>query len=318
MLILIDKYIPFLQGVFDSFAEVRMLEPEQFTPVAVRDADALVIRTRTRCDASLLDNSRVQFIATATIGTDHIDLSYCQSRGIKVISCPGCNAQAVCNYVEEAIMEYYRSRSDEFGNQFSNFTYRISIGIVGAGHVGKKVIRMARDHGFHIVVNDPPQNLVGDVRECDIITFHTPLTRTGEYPTYHLCDAKFLSRCKPKALIINAARGGVVDEQALLDSSHPFVIDTWEGEPQLNTDVLSRAFLASFHIAGYSVNGKYNASRMCTNALCEHFGLPKIKLDKNALPASGDTSPGWLKRISEQLKANPAAFEQLRKLYPLR
>ena len=125
MRILIDTYIPFMQGVLDGFAEVCMLEPEQFTPEAVRDADALIIRTRTRCDAALLDGSKVQFIATATIGTDHIDLAYCQSRNIRVVSCPGCNAQAVCNYIEEAI-----------NSQLSTINCQLSIGIVGVGHVG--------------------------------------------------------------------------------------------------------------------------------------------------------------------------------------
>ena len=310
MRILIDKYIPFLQGVLDRFADVCFLEPEQFTPAAVRDADALIIRTRTRCDDRLLDGSRVRFIATATIGTDHIDLDYCRQQGINVVSCPGCNAQAVCDYVEEAVLDVLDLRT-------RHYTAHLSFGIVGAGHVGKRVIRMAGDHGFHVVVNDPPQNLNGNIFECDIISFHTPLTRDGHYPTYHLCNEAFLARCKPNALIINAARGGVVDEQALLRSTQPFVIDTWEGEPDINPEVLNRAMRASFHIAGYSVAGKRNASRMCLKALCEQFSFPKCKLNTTPLP-QGDSEPGWLKRITDSLKANPTHFEQLRKAYVLR
>ena len=306
MRILIDKYIPFLQGVLDNFAEVCMLEPEQFTPETVHDADALIIRTRTRCNAALLDDSQVRFIATATIGTDHIDLDYCRSRNIRVVSCPGCNAQAVCDYIAEAL-----------NNQLSIVNRQSSIGIVGVGHVGSLVAKMAERRGMQVILNDPPRGLTGDVTACDIITFHTPLTTDGAYPTYHMCDASFLSRCKPDALITNAARGGVVDEQALLNSGQPFVIDTWENEPHINPEVLCRALLASMHIAGYSVQGKRNASRMCLDALCQHFTLPVLALNDDQLP-QGDNRPGWLKRISDQLKTNPEAFEQLRKSYRLR
>lgn len=305
MRILIDKYIPFLQGVLDRFAEVCYLEPDEFTPATVHDADALLIRTRTRCTAALLNGSNVQFIATATIGTDHIDLDYCKKHNIHVVSCPGCNAKAVCDYVMEAIQE-------------TNYSLPVSIGIVGAGHVGGKLARMAMSSGYRVVINDPPLGLNGDVTTCDIITYHTPLTFDGAYPTYHLCNAKFLSRCKPDALIINAARGGVVDEQALLDSGHPFVIDTWENEPNINLEVLNRAMLASMHIAGYSNVGKLNASRNCVRQLCLHFNLPKRRIRRSLLPPAGDSEPGWLKRISDQLKANPEAFETLRKNYKLR
>ena len=303
MRILIDKYIPFLQGVLDNLAQVCYIEPEQFTPEAVRDADALIVRTRTQCNRLLLDGSRVQFIATATIGTDHIDLDYCRMRNIRVVSCPGCNAQAVCDYVEEALNEVAARQ--------------LSIGIVGVGHVGSLVAKMAERRGMRVVLNDPPRGMKGDVTGCDVITFHTPLTRNGTYPTYHLCDGNFLSRCQPDALIINAARGGVVDEKALLDSTQRFVIDTWEGEPNISSKVLDRALLASFHIAGYSVQGKRNASQTCMDALSQHFNLPKLNISSECITA-GDSRKGWLKRVSDQLKANPAAFEQLRKQYALR
>ena len=303
MRILIDKYIPFLQGVLDNLAQVCYIEPEQFTPEAVRDADALIIRTRTQCNRLLLDGSRVQFIATATIGTDHIDLDYCRTRNIRVVSCPGCNAHAVCDYVEETLNEVAARQ--------------LSIGIVGVGHVGSLVAKMAERRGMRVVLNDPPRGMTGDVTGCDVITFHTPLTRNGTYPTYHLCDGNFLSRCQPDALIINAARGGVVDEQALLDSTQRFVIDTWEGEPNISSKVLDRALLASFHIAGYSVQGKRNASQTCMDALSQHFNLPKLNISSECINA-GDSRKGWLKRVSDQLKANPTAFEQLRKQYALR
>lgn len=142
------------------------------------------------------------------------------------------------------------------------------------------------------------------------------------YPTYHLCDAAFLAQCKPGALIINAARGGVVDEEALLQSGHPFILDTWESEPEIRADVLEKALLASMHIAGYSVQGKRNASQMCLDAVAEQFGLPKIDISQYPYTASGtkkgDSEHGWLLRISHKLKNHPTDFESLRKAYPLR
>lgn len=317
--IVIDRYIPFLEGVFDTFAEVVRLAPEAITAAAVRDADILIVRTRTRCDAALLDGSHVRFIATATIGYDHIDTDYCIRHGIGWTACPGCNAQAVCDYVEEAL----RWCGDAMKAKFR------TIGIVGVGHVGRLVAAMAERNGLQVVCHDPLRYDAGfvhsaleEIAQCDVITFHTPLTRQGEseYPTYHLCDADFLSRCKPGALIINAARGGVVDEAALLQSGHPCVIDCWEGEPKISTDLLlsSNTLLASYHIAGYSAQGKWNASRMCAQAVYQWAGITASpSIPPLGLP-QGDSGEGWLQRVSDQLKTNPADFEMLRKNYSLR
>ena len=308
MKIVIDKYIPCLEEVLrEEGYEVIALEPNAITPAAVAEADALFVRTRTQVNKELLNGSTVTFVATATIGTDHIDFDYCQQHGIKVASAPSCNAQAVCDYIEEALREVGGT----------------SIGIVGYGHVGKKVAAMAKKRGLEVVINDPPLELIGDVRQCDIITFHTPLTKNGPYPTYHLCDTDFLKRCQPNAIIINAARGGIVDEQALLQSGHPFVIDCWEGEPRINPEVAQsdRALLVSMHIAGYSLEGKINASQQCLDAFCQHFSLPALIIDKKVVSLqsqTGDSAPGWLRRVSEQLQAQPQAFEELRKKYVLR
>lgn len=317
MRVLIDKYIPYLQGVLDEIAEVCMLEPEEFTPATVQTADALIIRTRTKCDAALLDGSKVRFIATATIGTDHIDEAYCRMRGIHVMSCPGCNAQAVCDYVEEVIDTLITADELSDGTVSAKPKVSKTIGIVGVGHVGSLVRKMAERHGLRVVLNDPPLGMNGDVSDCDIITFHTPLTRDGSYPTYHLCDAAFLARCRACSLIINAARGGIVDEQALLDSRHPFVIDTWENEPHIHPTVLQAARLASCHIAGYSIEGKRNASQMCLDGITAFFGMPKLRLNDDRLP-QGDNEPGWLNRLSDTLKAHPNDYEQIRKNYKLR
>ena len=316
MLIIIDKGIPFLDGVFGSDIEVLHLAPEDITADVVREADALFVRTRTRIDKELLAGSKVRFVATATIGFDHIDQDYCREAGIHWVSCPGCNAQAVCDYVEEAISSIKSGES------------ALTIGIVGYGHVGKLVAQMAERNGYRVLLSDPPLGIGLSLQElappCDVLTFHTPLTREGEHATYHLCNADILPLCKHNTLIINAARGGVVDEQALMDNLKgengkvQAVIDCWENEPQLNHELLELVDLASFHIAGYSIQGKMNASEMCLRAFCEFFSLPILSINKKAVPLQGDSAPGWLKRISNQLKATPEHFEQLRKQYKLR
>ena len=316
MLIIIDKGIPFLDGVFGSDIEVLHLAPEDITADVVREADALFVRTRTRIDKELLAGSKVRFVATATIGFDHIDQDYCRETGIHWVSCPGCNAQAVCDYVEEAIFSIKSGES------------ALTIGIVGYGHVGKLVAQMAERNGYRVLLSDPPLGIGMSLKElapqCDVLTFHTPLTREGKHTTYHLCNADILPLCKHNTLIINAARGGVVDEQALMDNLKgengkvQAVIDCWENEPQLNHELLELVDLASFHIAGYSIQGKMNASEMCLRAFCEFFSLPILSINKKAVPLQGDSAPGWLKRISNQLKATPEHFEQLRKQYKLR
>ena len=313
MLIIIDKGIPFLDGVFGSDIEVLYLAPEDITADVVKEADALFVRTRTRIDERLLGDSKVRFLATATIGFDHIDQEFCHKAGIHWVSCPGCNAQAVCDYVEEAISSI---KSGESG---------LTIGVVGYGHVGKLVASMAEKRGYKVLLSDPPLGIGMSLEElaplCDVLTFHTPLTQEGKYPTYHLCNADIFRLCKPNTLIINAARGGVIDEQALLSTVNGqllTVIDCWEGEPHLNQELLKKVDLASFHIAGYSIQGKMNASEMCLKAFCEFFSLPILSINKKAVPLQGDSEPGWLKRISDQLKTMPEHFEQLRKQYKLR
>ena len=330
MKIIVDRYIPFVvEAVQRNWpqTEVLALEPEEIGSSSVRDADVLIIRTRTKVNEALLAGSSVRLVCTATIGYDHIDRSYCETHGVRWISCPGCNAQAVCDYIEEAIEE-------TMGNsQCTMHNSQLSIGVVGVGHVGSLVAQMAERKGFKVLLNDPPKGIGVSLdeiaRQCDIITFHVPLVeiknsklKIKNYPTYHLCDAAFLAQCKPGALIINAARGGVVDEEALLQSGHPFILDTWESEPEIRADVLEKALLASMHIAGYSVQGKRNASQMCLDAVAEQFGLPKIDISQYPYTASGtkkgDSEPGWLLRISHELKNHPTDFESLRKAYPLR
>ena len=319
MLVIIDKDIPFLDKVFPVDIDVLYLSPENITPDSVRDADALFVRTRTRINKELLEGSKVRFVVTATIGFDHVDQVYCREAGIEWVACPGCNASAVCDYVEEAI------------SIIKPNTTNLTVGVVGYGHVGKLVAQMAERNGYRVLLSDPPLGIGYALQEmvphCDVLTFHTPLTHEGIHPTYHLCNENILRLCKPGTLIINAARGGVIDEQALLSclsplASSPYrlftVIDCWEGEPNINHQLLRHVDLASFHIAGYSIQGKMNASEMCLQAFCEFFSLPILSINKKVVPLQGDSEPGWLKRISAQLKASPEHFEQLRKQYKLR
>ena len=282
MLVIIDKGIPFLEDVFPSDIEVLHLPPEEITSQTVRHADALFVRTRTRINKELLHGSNVRFVATATIGFDHIDQTYCHEAGVYWISCPGCNAQAVCDYVEETI------------SSIKPQTSSLTIGIVGYGHVGKLVAQMALNKGYRVLLSDPPLGIGSPLKEiaplCDVLTFHTPLTFHGEYATHHLCDADILRLCKPNALIINAARGGVIDEHALYNQLSTdncqlsTVIDCWENEPLINQQLLQRTNLASFHIAGYSIEGKMRASEMCLNAFCKFFSLPILSINKKFVP----------------------------------
>ncbi len=315
MQIIIDKGIPFLDDVFPDHYQVLYLPPEDITPAAVRQADALFVRTRTRINKELLEGSKVRFVATATIGFDHIDQTYCRENNIYWVSCPGCNAKAVCDYVEEAI------------NSIKQINSNLTVGVVGYGHVGKLVATMAQGYGCRVLLSDPPlgigKSLQEIVPECDIITFHTPLVHGGLHPTFHLCNSNILQQCKSNVLIINAARGGVIDEQALIsflenNSEAKAVIDCWEAEPQLNQQLLQIVNLASFHIAGYSIEGKMRASEMCLQAFCEFFSLSILSINKKVVPLHGDSEIGWLQRVSDQLKAQPEQFEQLRKQYKLR
>ena len=317
MKIVIDAHIPFIAEAVRTewpHVDIYPLKPEEIDANAVKEADVLIVRTRTKVNEALLKGSKVQLVCTATIGFDHIDTAYCEANSIRWMSCPGCNAQAVCDYIEEAL--------SEISNLQSPISNTPTIGVVGVGHVGSLVAQMAERKGMKVLLNDPPKHIGVSLdfiaQNSDIITFHVPLDNS----TYHLCNEAFLAKCKPGALIINAARGGVVDEQALLQSGHPYILDTWENEPDINADVLQKAELASMHIAGYSVEGKRNASQMCLDQIAKSFGLKPIDISKYPyLELSNkkeDSAPGWLSRVSESLKANPTAFEALRKSYPLR
>lgn len=327
--IIIERNIPFIKGVLDDLAQVEYLSAEEIDAEAMRNADALICRTRCHCNASLLDNSQCSFIATATIGTDHIDLDYCNQRGITVANAPGCNAPAVAQYV-------FASLAQVIDRPISDYT----IGIVGVGHVGSIVERWAHKLGMRVLVCDPPRaevectnnfvSLDEIARHCDIITFHTPLTPNGKYPTHHICDDNFINSLSHKPIIINCARGGIFDTQAVINALDAgkianVIVDCWEGEPQLNPTLLEKASIATPHIAGYSREGKIRATAMALEALARHFNLsiPPVGQDIPSGAANNVTLQSIIDSYNpitdtQALKATPHDFEALRNNYNYR
>lgn len=334
MKVIVDNKIPYIREVLEKLAdEVVYLPGKEFTPKVIKDADALITRTRTRCDRQLLEGSKVKFIGTATIGFDHIDTDYCQEAGIAWSNCPGCNAGGVEQYVHAALLLLQRERNINLK--------QATLGIVGVGHVGSRVQQMAQRLGMRVLVNDPPRADKGEkgftdletlTKECDIITFHTPLLREGKYKTYHLADTKFFNSLKKNAVIINTSRGEVVETRAVLNALKTkkiadAIIDVWENEPNINLELLDKVFIGTPHIAGYSANGKINATRMVLEAFCKFFHLEanfhlELPADPNA-PYSDDEDTRILQQYNpfrdyNELKADPEKFEQLRGDYPLR
>lgn len=286
---------------------VVYLPPESITTDAIKNADAIIIRTRTRCNARLLDGTAVRHIATATIGTDHIDADYCRRNNIRISNAPGCNAPAVAQYVLSTIA---RIRPEAH-----------TLGIVGVGHVGSIVDRWARANGFKTLLCDPPIGLNTPLEalaaEADVITFHTPLDST----TRHMANAAFFNQCERKPLIINAARGAIVDTPALIEAiEHNRVtaaIDCWEGEPEISLRLLELADVATPHIAGYSLEGKQRATAMAIRAIDPSIAadLPPVA-EAPALEAiAASYSP---LADTDALRSNPATFEALRNSYAYR
>lgn len=271
MKIIIDSAIPFIKGVLEPFAEVVYVAGDSFTPQIVADADGLIVRTRTRCNRELLEGSKVEFIATATIGFDHIDMEYCKSQGIKVTTAAGCNARGVLQWVAAVLVALSKREGFE--------PHERTLGIVGVGNVGKLVKHYAESWGFKVLCCDPPRQereeldflqLEQLLPQVDILTLHTPLDST----TRGMIDSKMLSLLHDDAVVINASRGEVVCSSALLERNITCALDVWENEPNIDAQLLERAFVTTPHIAGYSLQGKANATAMSVGALADHFQLP--------------------------------------------
>ncbi|MBD5201910.1 MAG: 4-phosphoerythronate dehydrogenase [Bacteroides sp.] len=327
--IIVEDRIPYIEDVLTPAGHVSYLPAEQITPEVMRSADALITRTRTRCDSALLDGSQCRFIATATIGTDHIDLPYCASRGITVANAPGCNAPAVAQYVMAAILAAHPEG-----------VHGLTVGIIGVGNVGSIVEHWVRSLGMNVLRCDPPRAEAGHpgpwasmeeiAESADVITFHTPLTLTGVHPTHHLASPEFLASLRRKPMIINAARGPVTGTADLLAAHRagtvgPIVIDCWEGEPDIDPGLLAATFIATPHIAGYSREGKIRATAMAVDAFSRHFGVSvnPLPVDIPPAPPTSVTADAILSTYhilddDKALRSTPAAFESLRNHYLLR
>ena len=332
MKIVIDEKIPFLKAALQDMGyHVVAKAGTEISRSDVADADALFVRTRTQCNAELLAGSSVRFIGTATIGYDHIDKDFCRENNIVWRSAAGCNAGAVLQYVQSVIYEWTPSVKG------------LSIGVIGVGEIGSRVAEWATAAGMVVYRNDPPKALQGveglvsldEIAEkCDIITFHPTLEREGRFPTLHLADKKFFDSLKKCRLLINASRGEVVDNAALLDAVNEskvgaVALDVWENEPEILLELLEKAFVATPHIAGYSAEGKMNATTMVLDAFLEFQGRkdavsikPLPKPECKSVVASNEReallsiySP---LQDSVSLKNNPTGFESLRNSYRLR
>lgn len=338
MKIVADQDVPFLNGVFEPYAEVVYKRGSDIGPDDVKDADALITRTRTRCDAALLEGSSVKIIASATIGTDHVDREWCDARGIVVRNAPGCNAGGVMEYVFCALYAVAARKAIPLTGK--------TLGIVGVGHVGRRIESMGRRLGFKILLCDPPRaaaegsfgfsSLDTLLASSDIVTLHVPLDDS----TRGMASAAFFKKMKPGAFFINASRGEVVDDAALLHAiPHlgPVIIDTWNNEPDINRDLLDAVDIATPHIAGYSYQGKQNGTAAAVRAIAHYFGITPlfeffpvtdvpeneaVKLDlqgKNQGEIASVLSYNYPIYTDDFLfRIDPSAFERLRAEYRYR
>ena len=352
MKIIVDENIPYGREAFESLGKVVLRPGRAISADDVRDAEMLMVRSITKVNAALLDGSNVRFVATATIGVDHLDEHYLRERGIEYASAPGCNANSVGEYVAAALLVLAESRGFTLKNR--------KLGIIGHGNVGKRVEQKARALGMDVVLNDPPlarstrslrYRPLDAIFECPIITTHVPLTKTGPDPTWHLLNAEFFAHCKTGTIIMNTSRGSVCDGNALraaLESGKigAAALDVWEGEPHVDLELLSNCAITTPHIAGYSFDGKVNGTRQIYEAACAFLGVtptwdpapllpepdvPEVYVNGAAAPIQSELEATVAKAYSileddarmRLLLTMPSAergpyFDRLRKEYPRR
>ena len=340
MKILIDQFVPYLAEALAPYAEAVSVDGRTLSPEEVRDADALVVRTRTHCNEALLAGAHaLKFVGTATIGYDHIDRQYLASRGVSFTSAAGCNARGLLQWVAAALAHLAEVQGWKPEDK--------TLGVVGVGHVGRLVAEYGKMWGFRVLCSDPPREeaeglsekegfvpLETLLAESDIVTLHTPLVREGSHPTFHLADNDFLAKLHDGASLLNASRGEVADTEALVAHSERLTlcIDVWEGEPdRIDRRLLEVAEIATPHIAGYSAQGKANASAIVLRALAERLGIEELKewYPSDVTP-SNPQSIGWqemcasidshchLMAETARMKQLPEEFEDRRNTYPLR
>ena len=278
--LIVDENIAFADTVFAQFGKVNLMPSREITNSILMDADILIVRSITTVDETLLKNAPVKFVGTATIGTDHIDLDYLKSKNIFFADAQGCNAFSVAEYVLASLLT--------LAVKFDFSLKDKSIGIVGVGNVGSKVAAFAEALGMTVLLNDPPLKRTGDKRnfveldeilKCDIVTLHTPLNLDGIDKTYYLFNKDNLNKLKDGAILINSSRGAVINNLDLLIAIEKkklkVVLDVWENEPDINTELVNNVLIATPHIAGYSYEGKVNGTKIIYESLCEYLGQDK-------------------------------------------
>lgn len=345
--IIADDKIPFLKGVFEPVADIDYYSGKEINSEIVKNADALITRTRTKCNEELLDGSSIKLITTATIGYDHIDTKYCEENNIKWFNAPGCNSGSVKQYITSALFTIAEKEKFNLADK--------TIGIVGVGNVGSKIQNVAEALGMKILLNDPPRerkeggknfcSLDKIKNESDIITFHVPLNKNGIDKTYQLADDLFFDQLKKKPIIVNSSRGEVVKTSSLKNAIKEgkisnVILDVWENEPEIDLELLDIVDIATPHIAGYSADGKANGTSVCVNAINEYFnlGLTKNWFPENVpIAKNGNEISVNTKNKSEQnifadiifstykileddmrLRISPQTFEKQRGDYPIR
>ena len=291
MKIVADQNIPFVKECFSSIGQVQTCSGRQLTADQLADAELLLVRSVTKVNQALLKGSRIKFVATATIGVEHVESAYLAAQGIGFASAPGSNANSVAEYIVAALLA--------LGKKYKFELAKKSIGVVGVGNVGSRVAHKCAALGLRVLLNDPPlQRKTGDskyrplseLHGCDFITFHTPLTKEGIDKSYHLADANFFASLKKGAVFLNSSRGGVHDTVALKQAMAEgkllgVVLDVWENEPNIDPDLLRKVDLSTPHIAGYSFDGKVSGLLMIYRAACAHFGLTPSHTEADFLPA---------------------------------
>jgi len=280
MRIVAEKSVPFIEGIAEEFADVEYLSSDEFTPTRVHDADVLIVRSINNCTRELLEGSNVKLITSATIGFDHIDTAFCEESGIAWKNAPGCNSVSVSQYIISSLLTIAHRKGETLQGK--------TLGIIGVGHVGAEVERVCSAFGMNILRNDPPrEELEGSegfvslntiFEDADIITLHTPLIKEGRYATKHLANKSFFEKLKRKPWYINSARGAINDTEALLDAKKrgfisELILDCWENEPTINKELLNLASIATPHIAGFSADGKANATHACLKNIVNYYDL---------------------------------------------
>ncbi len=345
--IVADDGILYLKGALDEYADIIYLPSNEITFQNIKDADAIIVRTRTKCDEKLLENTKVKFIATGTIGYDHIDVDYCQRKNIKWINAPGCNANSVLQYMASALLILAERMNINLLDK--------TLGIIGVGNIGQKVERFAKILGMKVLLNDPPRerkegqskfvDLNYLINQSDIITLHVPLNLEGIDKTYHMVNESFFSNFNHPKILINTSRGEVVKSSSLKDAFRKnlvsaYVLDVWEDEPNIDLELLHYAALATPHVAGYSVEGKANGTAVCVNELNKFFNLGlKANWYPSLLPEAVESNEinvdckgKSLQEIffeciiqtynieedDKNLRLSPSQFEQQRINYPIR